>query len=406
MNRHLHLDLVGGIAGDMAVAAFADAGADFEELQRRLSHSGLPLTAVRLERQWRGGMAGASFHVEAERQAPSRHWRDIRALLETCRLPERARGLALDIFGRLAQAEAEVHGCAPDEVHFHEVGAMDSIADIVGAALAVDLLDATTFSCSAVPVCAGNVRGDHGVMPLPAPATARLLVGFTLAPIDGAIETVTPTGAAILATLCGGRERALPRLRLLATGTGMGTAELPGRPNVLRVLLGELAPAAARGGPGSGAAGERGAAVVIEASIDDMDPRLYGEVCSRLFAAGALDVALSPLQMKKQRPGTLLTVVARPELEGVLSGILLRETTTLGVRSHDVRRTELDRRIERVDTRFGPLAVKLGLLGEEVVNVSPEYDDCERAARAQGVPLKDVLAAAAAAASERWAPAC
>jgi hypothetical protein len=407
VSRHLHLDLVGGIAGDMAVAALVDAGADFAELQRRLSRSGLPLTAVRLERQWRGGMAGASFHVEAERQAPSRLWRDIRGLLQDCRLPERARELALGIFGRLAQAESDVHGCPADEVHFHEVGAMDSIADIVGAALAVDLLGATTFSCSAVPVCAGTVRGDHGVMPLPAPATARLLVGFTLAPIEGAIETVTPTGAAVLAALCDGRERALPRLRLLATGTGMGTAELPGRPNVLRVLLGELVPAGARGGAGgASAAGERGTAVVIEASIDDMDPRLYGEVCSRLFAAGALDVALAPLQMKKQRPGTLLTVVARPELEGVLSGILLRETTTLGVRSHDVRRTELDRRIERVDTRFGPLAVKLGLLGDEVVNVSPEYDDCERAARAQGVPLKDVLAAAAAAASERWAPAC
>jgi len=182
-------------------------------------------------------------------------------------------------------------------------------------------------------------------MPLPVPAAARLLTGFSLVPIEGSIETVTPTGAAILASLCAGSARALPALRLLATGTGMGTAELPGRANVLRVLLGEAVPA--------GADAPRGEAVVIEAAIDDMDPRLYGEVAQRLFAAGALDVALVPLQMKKGRPGTLLSVLARPELEGVLSGLLLRETTTLGVRSHDVRRTELARRHETIETRFG-----------------------------------------------------
>jgi len=397
LSRHLHLDLVGGIAGDMSVAALLDAGADLDQLVRRLRASGLPFTDVSATREWRGGMAGLRVVVQAEQQPPSRHWRDIRALLQRAELPARARERALDVFGRLAQAEGEVHGCAPDEVHFHEVGAMDSIVDIVATALALDLLDATSFSCGAVPVCPGSTRAEHGVMPLPVPAAARLLRGFTLVPIEGALETVTPTGAAILASLCDGGERALPRLRLLATGTGMGTAELPGRPNVLRVLLGQPLPAAADA--------PRGDAVVIEAAIDDMDPRLYGEVAARLFAAGALDVALMPLQMKKGRPGTLLTVVARPELEGVLSGVLLRETTTLGVRSHDVRRTELARRHESVETRFGAVRVKLGLLGGEVLNVSPEYDDCERLAHARGVPLKDVLAAAAAAAAERRAPA-
>jgi len=398
VSRHLHLDLVGGIAGDMTVAALIDAGADADEIKRRLAASGLPHTATAVRREWRGGMAGVLFQVATEQNAPHRSWHHIREMLIQAKLPERARARALDVFGRLAVAEGEVHGCAADEVHFHEVGAVDSIVDIAAAALAVDLLDATSFSCSAVPVCAGSTRAAHGVMPLPVPAAAKLLRGFTLVPIEGTLETVTPTGAAILASLCDGGERALPRLRLLATGTGMGTAELPGRPNVLRVLLGEPAPAAA-GAP-------RGDAVVIEASIDDMDPRLYGEVAARLFAAGALDVALSPLQMKKGRPGTLLTVVARPELEGVLSGLVLRETTTLGVRSHDVRRTELQRRHETLETRFGAVRVKLGLLGGEVVNASPEYDDCERLARERGVPVKDVLAAAAAAAADRWTPAC
>jgi len=398
VSRHLHLDLVGGIAGDMTVAALIDAGADADELKRRLASSGLPHTATAVRREWRGGMAGVLFQVAAEENAPHRSWHDIRGMLTASKLPARARARALDIFGRLAVAEGEVHGCTPDEVHFHEVGAVDSIVDIAAAALALDLLDATSFSCSAVPVCAGATRAAHGVMPLPVPAAARLLRGFTLVPIEGTLETVTPTGAAILASLCDGSERALPRLRLLATGTGMGTAELPGRPNVLRVLLGEPAPAAADA--------PRGDAVVIEAAIDDMDPRLYGEVATRLFAAGALDVALSPLQMKKGRPGTLLSIVARPELEGVLSGIVLRETTTLGVRSHDVRRTELLRRHETVATRFGDVRIKLGLLGGDVVNTSPEYDDCERLARERAVPLKDVLAAAAAAAADRWAPTC
>lgn len=401
MSRHLHFDLVGGIAGDMAVAALADAGADFAELERRLRASRLPVTRVALDREWRGGLAGARFRVEVERQPPARDWSVIRRLLEDAVLPERARSLALAIFSELAQAEAHVHGCEPDEVHFHEVGAMDSIVDIVATALAVDLLDVDGCSCSTVPVCAGSVHGSHGHLPLPVPATARLLVGFALLPIEGSIETVTPTGAAILRALCGPRPASLPPLRLSAVGCGMGSAELPGRPNVLRVLLGERLPR----GAAAGAPASRQDAVVIEAAIDDMDPRLYGAVSARLFAAGALDVALSPLQMKKQRPGTLLSVVARPELEGVLSGILLRETTTLGVRSHDVRRTELERRIETVETRFGAVHVKLGLLGGEVVNVSAEYDDCERLAAAAGVPVKDVLAAAVAAAAEHGSPA-
>ncbi len=402
--RHLHLDLVGGIAGDMTVAALVDAGADFATLEQRLRDSGLPFSAVSLDRQWKGGMAGARFTVRAEVQAPSRHWKDIRGLLQRASLPDRARQLALDIFGTLAAAEGHVHGCTPDEVHFHEVGAMDSIVDIVGAALAVDLLDATSFSCSAVPICAGSVRGDHGVMPLPAPATARLLLGFTLVPVAGSLETVTPTGAAILATLCaqpaGRAASAPPAMRLLATGTGMGSAELPDRPNVLRVLLGERVTTPAAAMPAGAAGAAHGHAVIIEAAIDDMDPRIYGAVAQHLFAAGALDVVLLPLQMKKQRPGTLLSVLARPELEGVLTEIILRETTTLGVRSHDVRRTELVRRHERVETCYGAVRVKLGFLGEQCINISPEYDDCERAARVQAVPVKDVLAAAVAAAAE------
>lgn len=392
MSRHLHLDLVGGIAGDMTVAALIDLGADETELRRRLEASGLPFSALAVERVWRGGIAGLHVAVAPETDPPHRDWGAIRALLEQAVLPAGARTRALDVFARLAAAEAETHGCAPEEVHFHEVGSMDSIVDIAGASLALDLLEIESASCSAVPICPGaQGRMAHGELPLPAPATARLLRGFRLRPIPGALETVTPTGAALLASLCpdGGGE--MPELTLLATGTGLGTAELEGRPNALRALLGETTPAADT--PRADARG----AVVIEANLDDMDPRLYGEASARLFEAGALDVALLPLQMKKHRPGTLLQVICRPELEGVLSGVILRETTTLGVRSHDVRRTELARRHETVATPYGEVRLKLGLLGDECLNVAPEYEDCVARAREHGVPVKTVLAAALAA---------
>jgi len=394
MTRHLHLDLVGGIAGDMSVAALCDAGVDPQELSTALERSGLPRAELAWERVWRGGLAGLAFHVGVETDAPHRNWADIRELLQAAKLPERARDRALDVFARLARAEADTHGCDVDEVHFHEVGALDSIVDIVAASLALESLEVTSASCSSVPVCPGaQGRMAHGELPLPAPATARLLAGFTLRPIPGALETVTPTGAALLAHLCPDGGGAMPSMRLLSTGTGLGSAELPGRPNALRVLLGERV----RTDATDGHATHDGRAVVLEANIDDMDPRVFGEACARLFEAGALDVALIPLQMKKQRPGTLLQVVARPELEGVLTGVMLRETTTLGVRSHDVRRTELAREHERVTTRYGEVRLKRGFLGGQCLNVSPEYDDCVERAHEHGVPVKDVLAAALAA---------
>jgi uncharacterized protein (TIGR00299 family) protein len=393
VTTHLHLDLVGGIAGDMTVAALLDAGVELAELQRLLEQSGLPVMPLVVTRARRGGLDGTHVRVPEEIDAPVRHWSDIRRMLEDAQLPEGARRRALDVFGRLALAEASAHGCAPEQVHFHEVGAMDSIVDVVASSLALELLDVSSASCGRVPVCSGTVQTAHGVLPLPAPATARLLEGFELQTIPGDLETVTPTGAAILASLCGDAgDRSLPAMTLRQTGLGLGTAGLADRPNALRVLVGDRSPLAE---PPSASE-----AVVLEASLDDMDPRLYAEVSRQLFEAGALDVSLMAMQMKKGRPGTLLKVVCRPELEGVLTGIVLRETTTLGVRSHDVRRVVLDRRHREVHTRFGPLRLKCGFLGDELLNVSPEYEDCLALARAQGAPLKEVFAAAQAAADE------
>ncbi|MEM7245397.1 MAG: LarC family nickel insertion protein [Acidobacteriota bacterium] len=240
MSRHLHLDLVGGIAGDMTVAALLDAGASFDSLRDMLGSSGLPMVEVSAEKLWKGGLAGTKFDVAAEEQPPSRHWKDIRGLLEDSKLSDPVKARSVSIFERLAVAEAETHGCTPEEVHFHEVGAMDSIVDIVGAAACLDLLEVSSFSCGTVPICEGRVKTEHGVLPLPAPATARLLEGFELMEIPGGLETVTPTGAAILAELCPDGSGPRPTTVQQATGTGLGTAELPDRPNVLRVLVGEL----------------------------------------------------------------------------------------------------------------------------------------------------------------------
>jgi hypothetical protein len=390
VTKHLHLDLVGGIAGDMTVAALVESCVPWDSLTAALADTGIPFTELQLTRDQRHGISGTRFIVVAEQSPPTRHWREIRQMIEGARLTERARHRALDIFQRLAVAESCAHGCEPDEVHFHELGAMDSIADVVATAVALDLADITSASCSTVPICTGTTHTAHGTLPLPAPATARLLQGFTLTPIPGTLETVTPTGAAILASLCTKSGLSHP-MRLSGTGMGLGSASLDDRPNALRVLVGERVEAEQSPPP---------EAVVIEAAIDDMDPRIYGEVAANLFAAGALDVCLIPLQMKKQRPGTLLQVVCRPALEGVLTGLILRETTTLGVRSHDVRRVELERHHRPIETRFGTLRLKCGVLGEDIVNVSPEYDDCLALAHEHDVPVKDVIAAAAMVAAE------
>lgn len=388
---HVHFDLVGGIAGDMTVGALVDAGVSFDALRERLEASGLPLVDVSVVREWKGGMAGTRFVVPPEADPPHRTWKTIRALLEEAALPPRARDIAITMFHELAVAEGTTHGCAPDDVHFHEIGAMDSIVDFVAVALAVDLLGATSFSCGEVPICPGTAHTAHGVMPLPTPATAHLLTGFPLVTIPGTLETVTPTGAAILRTLCGPGGARMPDMTLRAVGTGLGTALLDDRPNVLRVLV------AARDA-GVAAPFERGAAVVVEATIDDMDPRLYGALSERLFACGALDVSLASVQMKKQRPGTVVSVLARPDDEDALVAVLLRESTTLGVRAWPVRRAELAREHVEVSTRFGVVRIKVGRLGGVIANLAPEYDDCAARAAEHGAPVKDVLAAAIAAA--------
>ncbi len=425
--KHLHVDPVGGASGDMVLGALLDLGAPLEALRA-------PLAALRFgaftldaapaaERGLRGtrvgvrlpgdaghdhdhkhghgrdhqhgqdrGRGGAAAHGHAHGgRAPQRGLREIRALLEAGALPAAVRDDSLRVFERLAEAEARVHGSQPEEVHFHEVGAADAIVDIVGACLARHALGIASVSVGPFPLGHGTVTCAHGVLPVPAPATVELLKGWPVQPDDEPFELVTPTGAALLTAWR--TDAAIPAgARLVAAGHGFGQRTLCHRPNLLRALLFETAPAAEAAAPDD--------CRVLETNLDDLSPQLAGALLDRLLAAGALDAFLTPIQMKKQRPGVLLTVLCRPDRRAALLDVLFRESTTFGVREYPVARTVLEREHRHVDTPYGSVRVKIGYWQGEPVTAAPEYEDCRRAAARAGAPLRRVIEAAARAAPE------
>lgn len=381
-----YLDLPAGLSGDMFLGCLVDAGWPLESLRATLDALDLPAGSwqVRAEQVRRGPMRATLVHVEVAETAQQRHLSDIRALIERSRLAPWVQAHAIATFARLAMAEARVHGEPVERVHFHEVGALDAIVDIVGAAAGLHALGVQQLYASAAPLGSGWVQSAHGQIPVPAPATLELLaaVKAPTRPAPGPGELVTPTGAAILAQYARFEQ---PEMRLTRVGVGAGQRD-PAWPNVARLLLGE--PLAA------------GPMVEISANIDDMNPELYGAVTQRLFAAGARDVWLTPVQMKKGRPGVVLSLLAPASLEATLAGLLLRETTTLGVRVHAVHRHETARELRTVDTRYGPIQVKLKLIDGQVWGAMPEYDDCLRAAEAAGAPVRVVYEETAARAQE------
>ena len=395
MTRVVYVDAVGGLAGDMILGALLDAGADAAAVDaglRALALDGLALTAVTVTR--RGIAAKHVMVASPQDDAVHRDWANIRTLVDAAPLPPRVRERAQAVFAALARAEGRVHGVAPEEVHFHEVGALDAIGDVCGIALALESLGIDELECSPLPLARGFVESAHGRLPLPAPATLELLRGAPLHGVEGDVELVTPTGAAVVAALASGFGPP-PALRLEALGYGAGTRELADRPNVVRVLVGERV-----GAPASAGA----AAVVIETNLDDLSPELVPDAAERCFAAGALDVWVTPVQMKKGRPGVVLSALARPAQERAVAHAILRETTALGVRVTTARRWELERRWVTVHVDGEPVRVKLGVLEGETVNAAPEHDDCVAVARRSGRPTKDVWAAALAAlAQERVA---
>lgn len=382
MTVALHYDCFSGISGDMTLAALLDAGADAGAVRAALASFGLPIT-LHVDKVRKGGFAATQVWVQAPDEKAHRHLPDVVALLDKGDLTPAARALALRIFGKLAEAEAEVHGIPVDRVHFHEVGALDSIADIAGVAVALDSLGVGRYTSRSVVVGSGTVKCEHGVMPVPAPATAALLRGAPLAPTTVKGELTTPTGAAVLAATVQAWAES-PAMTVRAIGHGAGTKDFLEQPNLLRVFVGTA---------GDAPADECDRVWLLETNLDDVAGEVIGYATERLFAAGALDVYTAAIQMKKQRPGVLLSVLAPAERREEIEAVLFRETGTLGVRRALMERAKLRREAVSLRTPWGPVRGKRGWReGLEVF--APEYEDCARVAREQGVALREVYEAA------------
>jgi uncharacterized protein (TIGR00299 family) protein len=382
-----YFDCFSGISGDMVLGALVDAGAGLGDLEGELRRLALPGWKISAEKVKRRAIIATQVKVEAHEHHPHRGLSEILKMIAEAGLAPRAAERATKIFQRLGEAEAKVHDIPVEKVHFHEVGAVDSIVDIVGAAVGAELLGLDEFACSALDVGGGKVKTAHGVLPVPAPATAELLRGFAAYSSGIEKELVTPTGAAIATTLAK-HAGTLPAMQVSAVGYGAGSADLAEQPNVLRMLIGE-APEASK------AARWDSTVTVIEANLDDMSPQIYGYFAERALAAGALDVFSSPVQMKKNRPGQLVTLLCETADAGRLIDLVFRETTTIGVRTHEVRRRTLEREWVAVETPMGEIRMKVSRLNGSILNAAPEFEDCQRIAAQKGVPLKQVLAAAA-----------
>jgi hypothetical protein len=386
-----YLDCFSGISGDMVLGALVDAGVSFEHLEAELRK--LPVSGwnIRVEEMKRRGLRAKKVTVESGEHHPHRGLGEIVEMIAAARFAPGVTERATRIFTRLGEAEAGVHGVPVERIHFHEVGAVDSIVDIVGAAIGFEALGIEEVFCSPLNVGGGRVQTSHGMLPVPAPATAALLQGAPTYSSGLEMELVTPTGAAIVATLAKGFG-AQPAMRVQSTGYGAGTADPKEQANVLRVLVGESLEKRA----GSGEAGPEWEApiAVLEANVDDMNPQIYGYFAELALAAGALDVFATPVQMKKGRPGMMVTVLCERAVCDRLSEMMLREMTTIGVRRNEVRRRTLAREPVSVVTQWGAVRVKIARQGDEVFNAAPEYEDCSRIAREKNIPLKEVMAEA------------
>jgi pyridinium-3,5-bisthiocarboxylic acid mononucleotide nickel chelatase len=389
VTRVAYVDCVSGAAGDMLLGALIDAGAGAERMAEHVRSLGVDGLELQIGRATRHGIVARRIDVVMPHEDHvHRHLGDMRALIDAAGMPARAARRAQKTFQLLAEAEARMHDSEPELVHFHEVGGLDALADVCGVALALEELAIDRVECSPIPCSRGFVDASHGRLPLPAPATLELLRGAPLVPLEIGMELVTPTAAAIFAATVE-RYGAMPAMTLENVGYGAGTRDLPQVPNVVRVLIGELSEAAAPTG---------GDVIVIETNLDDTPGELVPDAAARAFAAGALDVWTTPVQMKKGRPGVVLAALARPDDARAVAEAIVRETTALGVRMARHQRLELERRFRDVTVDGHLVRVKLGLLDGEVVNLAPEHDDCARAAEALGRPVKSIWAAALAAA--------
>jgi uncharacterized protein (TIGR00299 family) protein len=378
-----YFDCASGIAGNMILGSLFSAGLNRQAWHRQIAKLRLPVKVV-THNVLRHGIRALQVEVRVLKPSGPRRLADVVKVIRQARLPTRIFERSVAVFERLARAEAKVHGTTRSRVHFHEVGADDCLADIVGSVLGLEMLGIEQVQASAVNLGNGRVTFSHGVFSVPAPAVAELLKGIPVyEPKYVTGELATPTGAAILRELSAGFGP-MPAMSIASIGYGAGTRRTQ-EPNILRMYVGETADCGVLA-----AECEAPRVVVLETNIDDMNPELYGYVMERLFEAGALDVFLTPIQMKKNRPATLLSVIAQPDKTATLAGIILAETTSLGVRFQEVNRVCLDREVKQVRTRFGGISVKIGRLAGRVVTVAPEYEACQRAAKKYQVQLKMV----------------
>jgi hypothetical protein len=395
-----YFDCFAGAGGDMIVASLLDAGCDFEALRAMLARLGLEGYDLSVEQVRRGGLAGTRFnvrpqpphgdgaaghHVRDDHEHPHRRLADILEMIDRAGLPTRAADRARRVFERLAAAEAKVHRISTEEVHFHEVGAVDSIIDIVGAAVALELLGIDRVLCSPIPLGSGTVACEHGLMPVPAPATAELMRGLPVRDVRIEGEATTPTAAAFFAALSEGFGP-LPPMDVRAIGYGAGTREGTAMPNLLRVFVGEMADE-----------GSADSVVELSANVDDCSGEVLGAAMEALLSAGALDAWANPIVMKKSRPAWQISVLARPADADEMERILFAQTTTFGVRRGAWSRRKLHRSHQAVETPYGPVRVKVGRLAGRVVTASPEFEDCRRAAEAHHLAVREVIRAAEAA---------
>jgi uncharacterized protein (TIGR00299 family) protein len=384
------LDCASGASGDMLLGALVGAGVPLPTIDAAVQQVAPERITLRTETVQRAGLAATRVHVDAAESHVHRTWRDVRELLEAADLDPAVRDRALAVFARLAEAEGAVHGTGPDHVHFHEVGALDAIADVVGVCAGLVHLGLDELVCSTISVGAGTVRAAHGVLPVPPPAVVELLRGWASGAGPGQRELCTPTGAALVTTWATG-QGAQPAMTVERVGVGAGGADLPGHPNVVRLLVGSAPDAVARTSQ-----------VLLAANVDDLDPRLWPALLARLLDAGAVDAWLTPILMKKGRPAHTVHVLADPQLRDALVDLLVTESSTIGVRESTVSKTALVREQTQVEVDGHPVRVKLARHAGRVVNVQPEYDDVAAVGAATGLPLKVVLARAAAAAQQAW----
>jgi len=387
----LYLDTFSGISGDMMLGLLVDLGVDLKLIEAGLARLAVSGYTLEQRPEKRHSIGGTRVEVICEDKQPARTWSEIDAMLAKSSLAEPVRNRARRIFRSLGEAEAKVHQVTLDEVHFHEVGAVDAIVDIVGSAIGLHLLGVEKTICTPLPLSSGMIRGSHGAMPLPAPATLQILQGKPVRNADCDRELVTPTGAAIAVEIaCFGE---MPGLTIERIGYGVGGWDLDDRPNLLRGIIGTENPADGF---------EQDTVTVIETHIDDSSPEWLGALTERLLSAGALDVGLTALQMKKNRPGTCLTVMAQPQQANPLAQMILRESTAIGVRMHETRRMKLRREPATVQTTFGEAAVKLIYEGKTLLRITPEHDSCQALATASNRPLPEIYRAITTAANRQF----